>query len=715
MAIPPNHPRDYWEAVTVSGIWPNLLKPLGFHLGHLHALFQQIRTVIPMNLEAVTQNSSISPEVEAHISSYKPRDSYSGQWERLREQILNLIRKAEPQTKEKSGRFLSALGSLLAEAADSHFDGPLEQLLTQEGIERSRVRLNSSGQSLKRVQVVGEILTHLHRVLHDLPSVISDEPQKKEPSKPFTIQHFEELVQFLRRPRGSVQLNVTRRLILALGAGLIGERADEARIFFGDRGISAILDANGDRRPLSKNWISRLSPLATVDLELYKVPDAQLTSTWLRELSLSYLWPRLRDEWLLEQLDGTKPAFVQFRSAGVTEYDLDRMVLRWNQIPSVTSDRYLRNPKKYVDIECAPVATEHGSHRTSTKRQREGRIIEMSTTTLKKPSMAEVRRMNNSNVAKVATIHQRIPKYHQQIMNGYTCKSAAEQDREKVHLAFVAVMERTSHILSVTLFRKVCSDVSALTAWAASQGRDLAWQSLMSHQLIDDYARVEKRQGNTASLSQRYRRLKCLASKLNPGVDAPPAIAPVGHKAVSDPYSAAEMAAIIRIASTQDSESVTRQLAFILGVCRGAGAAVTELRELHAGDIDDRGESGVYVTLGRDERRRVIPVRREWENYVRRGVAGLPSKTLVIGTVRNRKNIAGEITSRVVALGKDTPHIEASRLRTTWIAELMGEAIPVQVLLHAAGLKSARTLTDLAKRYTQDEITAHFGLLKGNE
>ena len=69
----------------------------------------------------------------------------------------------------------------------------------------------------------------------------------------------------------------------------------------------------------------------------------------------------------------------------------------------------------------------------------------------------------------------------------------------------------------------------------------------------------------------------------------------------------------------------------------------------------------------------------------------------------------------MVALGKDVPHIEASRLRTTWIAELMSEAIPVQVILHAAGLKSARTLTDLARRYTQDEINAHFGLLKGGE
>ena len=103
------------------------------------------------------------------------------------------------------------------------------------------------------------------------------------------------------------------------------------------------------------------------------------------------------------------------------------------------------------------------------------------------------------------------------------------------------------------------------------------------------------------------------------------------------------------------------------------------------------------------------------QGHVRRGVVGIAPKAMVIGTVRNRKNIAGEITSRVIALGKDVPHIEAGRLRTTWIAELMTEAIPIQVILHAAGLQSARTLTDLARRYSQDEMTAHLYMLKGGE
>ena len=337
----------------------------------------------------------------------------------------------------------------------------------------------------------------------------------------------------------------------------------------------------------------------------------------------------------------------------------------------------------------------------------------MSSPTLSKPSKAEAQRRTAANIATLFATPTPIPKTHQKIMNAYTCKSAPMPDRTRVKSAFVSIMERTSHISSEVLFRKVCSDVSALVSWAASQEHDLSWKSLMAHRLIDDYARVEKKQGNTASLSQRYRRLKCLASEINPGADAAPRIQPVGHKAVSDPYSAEEMAAIIRIASTQSSERVTRQLSFILGACRGAGASVTELRELRGSHIEDRGESGVFITLGHADKERTIPIRQEWEEFIRRGIIGIAPNAPLIGTVRNRKNIAAEVLSRVVALGGDAPHIEAGRLRTTWLAELMSEAIPVQVILHAAGLKGARTLTDLARRYSQEEISAYFGKLGG--
>jgi len=40
--------------------------------------------------------------------------------------------------------------------------------------------------------------------------------------------------------------------------------------------------------------------------------------------------------------------------------------------------------------------------------------------------------------------------------------------------------------------------------------------------------------------------------------------------------------------------------------------------------------------------------------------------------------------------------IQQGRLRNTWLATLMCEPIPLAAILHAAGLQSARTLSELA-------------------
>ena len=337
----------------------------------------------------------------------------------------------------------------------------------------------------------------------------------------------------------------------------------------------------------------------------------------------------------------------------------------------------------------------------------------MKASTRGKISKAQAQRMNATHSATVMQSPKEIPESHRKILEDYVCKAADKKDQAVVHAAFIAVMERTSYILSRAFFIKNCSDVANLAAWAHRMQRDISWQGLMSHEVISAYIRSVTSEGTSAHYSQRLRRLKSLASHLNPSIDAPPQVAPVGHKAVSDPYTNIEMAAITRIASIQQNESITRQLAFILGACRGAGAGATELRDLRCRDINDRGLDGIYITLGVGERKRTIPVRREWEVWMRRGIVGLTPSSLAIGTVRNRKNIAGEVLGRAVALGKDAPHIEAGRLRTTYIAELMSEAIPVQVILNATGLVGARTLTDLSRRFSQEEINACFGVLRG--
>ena len=74
-------------------------------------------------------------------------------------------------------------------------------------------------------------------------------------------------------------------------------------------------------------------------------------------------------------------------------------------------------------------------------------------------------------------------------------------------------------------------------------------------------------------------------------------------------------------------------------------------------------------------------------------VAGLDDGQLLLGRKEDRRNTAARVTERA-ALHK-VPHIEPARLRATWLADLMTDQVPLAVILQAAGLKSARTLSEL--------------------
>lgn len=110
--------------------------------------------------------------------------------------------------------------------------------------------------------------------------------------------------------------------------------------------------------------------------------------------------------------------------------------------------------------------------------------------------------------------------------------------------------------------------------------------------------------------------------------------------------------------------------------------------------IDDRGDGGgIWVTIPSDRPRTVI-VRRDYEPLVRAGITDLGPGALIIGRTRGR---SGSVSSAIedAEVFEDCPRIEARRLRTTWLTWLVTNRIPLNVILTAAGLTSARTITDL--------------------
>ena len=671
-----------------------------------------------MTTNEIPQNSTITPSsLDAYLDRYAPGTGYFGHWPRLRQDVLALVRSMNPQTQESASSYLSALSRLLEVEAPLKPEAPLNELLTDINIARLAVRRNSAskGRSAKTWTIT--LVTRLHRALHILPPLTAEVLPDRSPTLPVSKTEIDLLLNVhLKKPghTRNIKRQVLRRLILARIAGLCGEKADAAQLVFdGDR-LVAILDGAGNPRALALKECKFLLPLATSDLENFQIPSLYALSEWMRKRDLSFFWHRLRDDYLAEMTDGSEPALVQLRRFNFTVHDVNRLELRWMRCSVAIPENILRFRRIYRPIECEKLVADHDLYQPHQKVRLEAEpAMVMNASIGSKPSKAMARRIAAQYREQSSSSRQPLAKDQESFVEKFVCKSVKPEERDVAKKAFSEIMGRATHIKSMTTFRKNASAVSGLLAWAILMNRSLLWSDLMNYEVIHDYIRYWQLSGYTDNKAHELRNLKLLASNIHPGLSAPPRVATIGHRVVADPYNAAEMAAILRIAQVQGDKNLARQVAFILGACRGAGAAATELRDLTGSSIEDLGEGGILITLGRGERQRTIPIRQDWEAIMRRGVVGLKPSSLALGKIQNRRNIASEIFERTVVLGSNAPKLDASRLRTTYIADLMSEAIPIQVILHATGLHSARTLTDLAKNFTQDEMNAHFGVLQG--
>ena len=231
----------------------------------------------------------------------------------------------------------------------------------------------------------------------------------------------------------------------------------------------------------------------------------------------------------------------------------------------------------------------------------------------------------------------------------------------------------------------------AYVGWAHERGYALDRQVLLDYELVEAFTDSA---GLLATTAANYRsRLRGVVAKVHPAGTGTTASTTVPHQAVKPPYTPRETAAIERITRTQPNPTTGRQLCACVGLGLGGGLDSPDLRPLHRRYIHDEGSDGIRVEVpGRRARNVWILV--EYEDLVRRGIDGLRPSELVVGTKQSRRNVAAGVFERAHILG-DAPHFEQSRMRTTWLARLLVSQVPLPVIMQAAGLTSARTLTDL--------------------
>lgn len=157
-------------------------------------------------------------------------------------------------------------------------------------------------------------------------------------------------------------------------------------------------------------------------------------------------------------------------------------------------------------------------------------------------------------------------------------------------------------------------------------------------------------------------------------------------------------------ATPQPTSGLTRQVSHLLGLGAGAGLDSADLKRLRRADVVDHGaERGIEVRVtnlkgsrsgNSRQTQRTVWVLKEYEDLVRRGIAGVAHSGLLLGVNAERANVAAAVYARA-SLGPEIPQIAQGRLRSTWMATHLTRCTPLNVLLEAAGLTTARTLIEL--------------------
>jgi hypothetical protein len=223
---------------------------------------------------------------------------------------------------------------------------------------------------------------------------------------------------------------------------------------------------------------------------------------------------------------------------------------------------------------------------------------------------------------------------------------------------------------------------------------------LLSSPLVEAYAVARNLQGRSGASRSTARTVlrRCVRS-----LDADHIHVSYPHAPVAPPYTPAKCAELAWLATSQPTAAKERNACYLLGLTLGAGLSSPDLRGVRRCHITERATPGeaahLTVTVIGGDAPRTVPIRRQYEPLVRRALelsAMDPPDALVLGRNETRRNVT--VVARhgiVTAEYGEVISIEPNRLRTTWLFACMNAAIPLADLLRLAGLRSARSLTDL--------------------
>lgn len=600
----------------------------------------------------------------ARLAAYVPTSLDTEVWETCREDVWRVVVNAKPTGRVHAIRLAGALTTLLGVAEFT--GGDIETLLTKDRVAATGSHLKRTGLSDGSWNNTRGRLNRLQKNVKS-PTLLDPPTPSREALPPYTHEEVDRLLAAVRHVLAPDRYADV--LTYGLGAG-----AAIPEVYM------AVPTADGldvDGTPVA--WTGHWAGLGSAGLHEVTADDWAAAKTFVDSQPTlpSLCHRRLRRTWLVGLL--SQPETF---TAVVADHELRRRELDSAAphlpVPTAEDNAALRN----ADV-AARCGTSPGSDDPKEDQMARRRPNTRSAAAARR---AREELLTSAPVPLPTELEEQLQTYQPRPL-------AVRAHWPTIRPVVVQIMRAATHVTGAGSFTDHLTTVTKLAAWAADQDLPVTLPDLMRYELIERYIAAGMAGKTDSSINTRRWRLKSLAHHVNPGPDAPPPDTPIPKSSVKAPYSSAERAAIVRIATTQPNPRIGRQLCLCVGLGLGAGLDARDFNDLRRRDIVEDAD-GLTVHV-RGDRERVVPVRRDMEDLVRFGIDGVPPARLLVGTTKERRKATYKVYEQAVALG-DPPPMVQSRMRTTWLADLLVNPVPLHVILTAAGLASTRSLTEIA-------------------
>ncbi len=272
----------------------------------------------------------------------------------------------------------------------------------------------------------------------------------------------------------------------------------------------------------------------------------------------------------------------------------------------------------------------------------------------------------------------------------------------------VSEVMRRSQYRGREVFVKRLRVVAQYSWWAHLNGYSMEMKVLMAEASIEDWFRRGMPNQAPETRSTNRSNMRAIARAVNPHNNAPVPTGRSAHKDIRPPYTPQEVAQILWLTGHINDKRIQALTATVLVLGLGAGLDSRDLNTLKRQNITDHESAGILISI-QGSRPRQVWLLRTFEELLRQALPHLPEKGFLLSTNGISPPSKGFLTSlfkRLNVMDDSMPIVQQARLRATWLTTLMCVPVPLALLLHAAGLESARSITDLfphARAYTAEE------------